>query len=155
MFKKLICTFIAVSFVFIAVVSFAEERNPDRKSSEKLIVDIKFSPLLLLASPDNKRFAYMAENEKKRFVVVDGGKGKNYDAIAGALLFSPDSKYLAYVAQSDNKQFVVVGAKEEKFYDNIIIPTMGRIVFDASDRFHYLAVMNKGVYLVDVKIGGN
>ncbi|MDD5524110.1 MAG: hypothetical protein PHV90_02615, partial [Smithella sp.] len=85
MFKKFICSFIAVSFIFTGGVSFAKERNPDRKNSEKIVADIEFSPLLFLASPDSKRIAYIAEKEGKRFVVVDGKKGKDYDAIANAL----------------------------------------------------------------------
>ena len=110
----------------------------------------------IIFSPDSNHMAYGAQSENKRFVVKDGKEERQFDDIGNrSLVFSPDSKYLAYVAQSDNKQFVVVGEKAEKLYDNIMIIAMDRIVFYSSDRFHYLAVRDKSIYLVDNNIGGN
>jgi len=61
-------------------------KNHVIKSSEKLIAEVKFSPLFFLASPDSKHIAYVGEKAGKRFVIVDGNKGKDYDNIVIALI---------------------------------------------------------------------
>ncbi len=85
------------------------------------------------------------------FVVVDGKEAKRYDGI-GTLIFSPDSKRMAYVAGAGNKYFVVVDGKEGKQYDSIVTIRGGRIVFDSSDRLHYLVVKGNDIYLVEERL---
>jgi len=109
----------------------------------------------IIFSPDSNHVVYCAQTDNKRFVVINGKEEKKYDDVGNkSLVFSPDSKYLAYMAQSDNKHFVVFGAEKQNFYDNILNLTMGGIVFDSSDRFHYLAIRDKSVYLVEGRVGG-
>jgi roadblock/LC7 domain-containing protein len=103
-------------------------------------------------SPDGKRVAYAAVIGDKQFVVVDGKEGKQYDGIVGSPIFSPDSKRVAYAAVIGDKQFVVLDGKEEKQYDVIITIRGGRIVFDSDERFHYLAVKDNKLYLVEKEL---
>lgn len=88
----------------------------------------------------------------KWFVVVDGKEGKQYDGIVGSPIFSPDGKRVAYAAVIGDKQFVVLDGKEEKQYDVIITIRGGRIVFDSDERFHYLAVKDNKLYLVEKEL---
>lgn len=71
-------------------------------------------------SPDSKRVGYGAGVGDKRFVVVDGKEGKQYDRIGvGSLIFSPDSKRVGYGAGVGDKRFVVLDGEEGKQYDAI------------------------------------
>ena len=89
----------------------------------------------------------------KRFVVVDGKEGEQYDDIfEGSLIFSPDSKHVAYVAGISDKQFVVVDGKEERKYDGIGIP----LIFSPdNNRVAYVAGVgnNKHLVVMDGKEG--
>lgn len=97
-------------------------------------------------SPDSTRVAYIAKEEDKWFVVVDGHFGKEYDGIIdGSLVFSPDGKRVAYVAIEGgiytDKYFVVVDGQEGKRYDEI---RDWRVVFSAdSNRVAYGACQNQ------------
>ena len=51
--------------------------------------------------------AYVAEKGGKRFIVLDGQPGTEYDVV-GTPVFSPDGKRLAYAARKGEKWFVVV-----------------------------------------------
>ena len=60
----------------------------------------------LYFSPNGKRLAWLARQDGKQFMVVDGRKEKEYDRISGynffnmgSPMFSPDSKHLAYSAK--------------------------------------------------------
>ena len=83
-----------------------------------------------------------------------GKEIKLYDK-ACTPVFSPDSKRIVYAAWSADNQFVVVDGVEGKRFSKIagsgIIsnPTGASIVFDSPDRFHYLALDNKRVILVE------
>ena len=114
----------------------------------------------LTFSPDSKRVAYWAKAGGKQFAVVDGKEGKQYDetgivcyfdlfavVFTHSFTFSPDSKRVAYVAKAGLKYLVVVDGKEGKLYDSIL-----KIVFDASDRLHYLASKGNTIYLVEETI---
>lgn len=64
---------------------------------------------------------------------------------------SPDSKRVAYMAvTSFNKTVVVVDGKEGKAYDGLL--ERSRIVFDFPSNFHYLAVKDGSIYLVEEKL---
>jgi hypothetical protein len=71
---------------------------------------------------------------------------------ATALTFSPDSNRVAYAATDGDKQFVAVDGTEGKQYDGIITANGGRISFDSSNSFHYLAFKGDSVYLVEERI---
>ncbi len=65
-----------------------------------------------------------------------------------ALVFSPESQLVAYGARANGKWLVIVNGNEGRSYDDIITID-GGIVFDASDRLHYLAILGNQVYLVE------
>jgi hypothetical protein len=74
-------------------------------------------------------------------------------AIEGTLTFSPEGSHVVYGAFSGDKQFVVVDEKKGKGYDSIIFTNKGgNIIFDSLGTFHYLALKDGGIYLVEEKI---
>lgn len=112
-------------------------KDQDTASSSSTVVngsktDKTYSGITgLTVSLDGKRVAYIAKQNDKEFVVVDGVEGKKYDYVKN-LRFSPDSKHVAYAAgeekyfQPDSQfsgnemtktMFVVVDATEGKKYD--------------------------------------
>jgi hypothetical protein len=101
-------------------------------------------------SPDSQRLAYaVAVDEAKQIVVLEGRESKAYNGIKMDLLaFSPDSRHLAYGAQGDKGWCVVLDGQEGKPYENLFILGGGKIVFDAPDRFHYLATRGQDIYVV-------
>jgi Tol biopolymer transport system component len=73
------------------------------------------SPSNLVFSPDGKRLAYAAGGHGKRWVVLDGKEGPEYDAIKQISPdggFSPDGKRFAYVATSGQKSALVMDGLE-------------------------------------------
>ena len=85
----------------------------------------------VIVSPDCQRVAYAARAGEKRFVVVNGREGEQYEGIAeGSLVFSPDSQRVGYVARAYTKGLVVVDGQEQKQYDRIaeggFFPPRGR-----------------------------
>jgi WD40 repeat protein len=105
-------------------------------------------------SPDSQRLAYAAAVDKaKQVVVVDGRESKAYNGIKmGLLAFSPDSRHLAYGAQGDHGWVVVLDDQEGKPYENLLSLGGGKIVFDAPDRFHYLATGGQNIYVVQEQL---
>ncbi len=126
-------------------------------------------------SPDSRRVAYAVRLTDRQFVIVDGTEGRVYDAV-GQITFSPDSRHVAYAASQGERQFVVVDGMEGRPFDWIIpweiqvgdieagtarqIPQplpfshtgSKAIVFDAPDRFHYLALRGFEIYLIEEAI---
>jgi hypothetical protein len=137
-----------------SLAAFAEEKSPNRRASERLIVKIDVSSWIeesFTISPDSRRVAYGAGAGKKRFVVVDGKKDKPYDGIGeGTPIFSPDSRRVAYTAGASKTWFVVVDGKEDKRYDGCSI-----LIFSPdSQRVAYRATAgNKRFVVVDGKEG--
>ncbi len=68
------------------------------------------------------------------------------------MTFSPNGKHLAYIARAENKQIVIIDDKEIGQYDGVLALENGGLVFDASDAFHFLAIKDKSIVLVEVKI---
>lgn len=68
--------------------------------------------------------------------------------IPGSLIISPDNRRVAYVAVVGNKVLVVVDGVEGKQYDAI----GAKIIFDAPNSLHYLALKDNSVYLVEERI---
>jgi|GEM_PF-1566036 len=69
-------------------------------------------------SPDSKHLAYVAEENNKQFVIVDGINEPVYDGIGeGTPIFSSDSRQFVYTAQEGSKWFTVIEGKQGKLYD--------------------------------------
>jgi len=132
----------------IAIIVWAQEEAGNRTVAEKLITQVDFTswiPKSLKISPDGKRLVYGARVRDKRFAVVDGEEGRQYDSILrGTPVFRPDSKQIAYAAQLGNQWFVVQGKKEEKRYDGIwtivFTPDSRRIAYVAQTGAEQFAV---------------
>jgi hypothetical protein len=104
-------------------------------------------------TPDSKRVVYLADltNDGPTVLVDNGKEGKQYEAIQEQLYFSPTGR-VAMVAYEGDQQLVVVDGVEGNRYDQIITLGGGKVAFAADNSFHYLAVKNGEVFLVEEKI---
>ena len=100
-------------------------------------------------SPNSKRISYAGENNSKRKVNIDGVEGDGFDDVY-SIWFSPNNKRVVYVARAGDKDLVVVDTIKGKPYDSVL--AQGGIVFDSSSGFHFLAMQQNKVYLVEEKI---
>lgn len=100
-------------------------------------------------SPDDKRYAYAADQYTSRLVNVDGVEGSTYNDIH-FIAFSPDSKRIAYTAVLNKDEFVVLDELAGKHYDAIM--GQGKFIFDTQDKFHYIAAKGNTIFLVEEKI---
>jgi Tol biopolymer transport system component len=90
----------------------------------------------LVFSPDGKRLAYMAHNEGKYFVVVNGKEGKYYDGYimdSKGVAFSQDSQHIVYTAKR-GKTGVIVRDETEIVESNDLVfavcnPDCSRIAY--------------------------
>jgi hypothetical protein len=134
MFRKVSATFLILIPILTAFTVGAEERMPNRLVVETLVDRINYSPWMknsFKLSQDRKHIAYVAEDGGRMVVVVDGKKGKLYDAILpGTPIFSPDGVSVAYAAKQGNRWFVVSDGKEGKRYDAILEDS---IIFSKDD----------------------
>lgn len=80
----------------------------------------------LTYSIDGSHYAYVAIENEKFTVVVDGKEGPFYD-MAVHPQFSPDGKYIVYRARQDGKRFVVISSLNGKVIKRL--PTY-EMVFD-------------------------
>jgi len=86
-------------------------------------------------SPDSKRTAFVAREEKLRFMVVDGERQVvAYDQVLEqSRVFSPDSKHFAFVARRGEYWFVVVNGQEGVQYQQVgnpvFSPNSQRLVY--------------------------
>ncbi|MBU0620868.1 MAG: hypothetical protein KJ795_03375 [Gammaproteobacteria bacterium] len=116
---------------------------------------------LLAFSPDGSRLAYVAEKDFKSFVVVNEIEDEHFDNIK-SLTFSPDGKFIVYAAYSKeiNKWFIVVNGQKSQPYDFVMLQYAqagegeeytkgGSLAFDSPDKFHFLAVKNQQIFLVE------
>lgn len=102
--------------------------------------------------PDGGRFAYLGVTGDKRLqVTLDGVPGKLYVG-ASVPTFGPQGKHVVYSAQRDNKKNIVVvdGNTETAEYDGM--PQNSKFIFDAPDKFHFLALRGEEVIRVEVEI---
>jgi hypothetical protein len=84
--------------------------------------------------------------------VVDGKRRPRYDMI-GYLTFTPDGRSVLYAAIRGKKTFTVVEDKEAAHqYDAIWMPRGGRFTFTAPKKFHYLAVNDGNMVLVEEEL---
>ena len=61
----------------------------------------------IVFSPDSK-VVYIAQEELKEFIVVDGHKGPAYEWASGPIVFSSDGKEIAYLGRKTRRDVVVV-----------------------------------------------
>jgi len=83
------------------------------------------------------------------YLVLDGKEIEDYDSISN-INFSPDSNHILFIAQDDDTwiEYIVLDGIGGKKYDDIISP----IIFDAEYSFHYMAILEDEVYLVEENI---
>ncbi len=99
-------------------------------------------------SPKSNRLAYGAKKGKTFFMVVDGAEQNRYDAVT-APTFSPDGKFLAYVVSKGGQWSVAIEGNSGPSYGGIVAPGGVGIVFEAPNRFHYMAL--KGTDLCRIR----
>jgi len=111
----------------------------------------------LVFSADSDRLGYIARVGRQSHVVIDGkvlGEERKspYDMVA-YLTFTPDGKQYVYAATSGKTAFTVVGDREAAHrYDAIWTLPEARFLFDGPKTFHYLALKQGSVYLVQEEI---
>ena len=119
------------------IAAVLQHRYPDGSPGQFVLLDGKpVEPTLckkgiqsILFSPDGKHCAVVCTNPPNiAYVVTDGKKGDEYDAVGiagmvsanGGIAYSPDSNRLVYVAHGGGKYFLVVNGEEsDDAYDNI------------------------------------
>jgi len=104
-------------------------------------------------SPDSKRLTYAVVGKKKVEVILNGKSIGQHFKIPGAVVFSPDSKHVAYIALDDDKNYVVLKDVGKMEYEVAGLAGSG-IAFDSNNSFHFVALKNNGVYLVEVNVEG-
>jgi WD40 repeat protein len=127
-----------------------------------------------MISPDGKRSAYRAyDDDSKSWIVSDGEAGPKYDNVT-IPVFSPDGKLLIYGAlESGYWSIIVNGQKGKTMYRALIgtgwyspsegiakvlkngtraMPLTPFICFDSPGSWHFLALTELGLFMVDEKI---
>jgi sulfatase modifying factor 1 len=99
-------------------------------------------------SNDSKRMAFMAEDNSKRFVVVEGIPDEKYDMVTKPV-FSPDSQHYAYFAGKGNYRFLVFDGNALtpfEFLPERDIPVFGpndnRVAYRARIEDNWFVVVN-------------
>jgi Tol biopolymer transport system component len=117
----------------------------------------------LVFSPDSNRLGYIGRAGSRSFVVVAStavvkrgvsrqNRKRGYDMV-GYLNFTPDSDHYVFAATSGDKAFTVVDDQEAAHRYQSIWNIQGtRLLFDSRKKFHYLAVKDKNVYLVEEEL---
>jgi len=130
------------------VVEVAFGEKGDQRIRDHRVLD-RVGPNTVVFSPNSQRLGYIGRSGKATFVVVDGKRKPRYD-MAGYLTFSPDNAHYVYAATRDDKAFTVVDeAEAAHHYDAIWTPPDSRLVFDTRKRFHYLAMKEGKLFLVE------
>ncbi len=106
----------------------------------------------LVFSPSGRRVGYIARSGRVTFAVVDDLRKPRYDMI-GYLTFTPDGRSVVYAAIRGKKTFTVVDEKESTAqYDAIWMPRGAKFTFTSPRRFHYLAVKEGRMFLVEEEL---
>jgi hypothetical protein len=117
----------------------------------------------LVFSPDSNRLGYIGRAGRKSFVVIASAamakrgssrsaRKRGYDMV-GYLNFTPDSDHYVFAAVSGDKAFTVVDDQEAAHrYDSIWNIQGTRLLFDGRKKFHYLAVKEKSICLVEEEL---
>ncbi len=100
-------------------------------------------------SPDGTQFSYVAVENGKRIVVIDGETIGWYNMRYNVELTSPfsrDGKHFAYTVSRDGESFVVLNGKEGNKYDNVYI---SKNSFNEDEKtFSYLAILGSDILRV-------
>jgi hypothetical protein len=84
-----------------------------------------------------------------RFAVVDGQRKQRYD-VAAQLTFSPDGCHYVYTAARGEEAFTVVDERPASHrYQAIWTVSEARLPFQNRTTFHYLAVKDGDIFLVE------
>lgn len=106
----------------------------------------------LVFSPDSRTLGYIARNGYARFVVIGEARKPRYTMVA-YLNFSSDSRHFAYLALDETGAFTVVDDLPAAHrYESTWNPPGEKLLFDYRDQFHYIAVKDDEVFLVEEKI---
>ena len=106
----------------------------------------------LVFSLDNQHFGYIAKLGRATFAVVDGRRKHRYDMV-GYLTFSPDGQHCVYAATKGAEAFTVVDGQEgAQRYQSIWTVPEARLIFDSPRKFHYLAVKDDDILLVEEEV---
>ena len=100
----------------------------------------------MLFSDDSKRLAYGGRRENRFFLVVDGKKGADYDALGNGG-FSPDGKHIASVAKQGDKLVIVVDGQERGKYE--MVPAGP--AFRSDGVLEFLAADQTSLYRIEVR----
>ena len=105
-------------------------------------------------SSDGRRFSYAANDRSAGdswFRVIDGQRGKAFDALGVSFVFSPDGKRFAYTASKGQQRFLVVDGEPQVPIEGIVdhsltfSPDSRRLAYAVAkaDRRAYLVVDGK------------
>ena len=97
-------------------------------------------------SGDSKRLAYGGRRGNKIFLVVDGKKGADYDAL-GDSVFSHDGKHMAFAAKKGDQWAIVVDGQERAKYDAVPAGP----VFRSDGVLELLATDQTSLYRIEVR----
>lgn len=115
----------------------------DGKSEE---VEMDFMVGGMVFSSDSKRLAYGGRRGDKFFLVVDGKRGVDYDAL-GHFEFSSDGKHIAFTARKGDKMVIVVDGQERAEHSEIPAGP----VFRSDGVLEYLAADEPSVSRIEVR----
>ena len=108
-------------------------------------VEMDFLVSGMVFSGDSRRLAHGGRRGNRFFLVADGKKGADYDAL-GYFGFSPDGKHLAFTAQKGDKMVIVVDGQERAQYD--MVPAGP--VFRWDGVLEFLAADKASLYRIEV-----
>jgi Tol biopolymer transport system component len=130
-------------------IAYLARSGPTRKvyvDGKAEDVEMDFLVGGMVFSEDSKRLAYGGRRGNKFFLVVDGNKGADYDAL-GYFGFSQDGKHIAFMAQKGDKCVVVVDGQERAQYDSVPAGP----VFRADGALEFLAADKPSLYRIEVR----
>ena len=106
----------------------------------------------LVHSAGGRRLAYVARSGHSSLVVAHGKRKPRYDRV-GYLTLAPDGRRPVYAATRGKEAFTVVDDEEAAHrYESIWMPPGEPLKFTSRTRFHYLAVKNDSIYLVEEEL---
>lgn len=101
----------------------------------------------ILFSDDSRHLAYGGRVGRRCFLVVDGKKESEYDAI-GFFGFSADGSHFAYCAQEHERYVIVVDGKECATYASVPAGP----VFRSDGTLEFLYTDDKSLYRAEIDI---
>jgi dipeptidyl aminopeptidase/acylaminoacyl peptidase len=122
----------------------------------------------LVFSADSTRLGYVGRANHKSYAVIGsvaagkgakGGKGESrakkktgYEMV-GYLTFTPDNAHFVYAASDLRQAFTVIDDREATHrYDSIWNVQGARLLFDSHKSFHYMAIKDGNIILVEEEV---